>query len=100
MEHHAAAIASFAVSALAFDGGGCGGAFAGRELAPVGKLLVGQSFSACTKVRTASGALVAISTLKAGQQILATDTTTGQDRSEPVAAVLVHHDTDLYDLTV
>jgi hypothetical protein len=63
-------------------------------------LIGGQSFTAATKVRTASGALVAISTLKAGQQVLATDTKTGQDRAEPVAAVLVHHDTDLYDVKV
>jgi hypothetical protein len=63
-------------------------------------LIGGQSFTAATKVRTASGAMVAISTLKVGQQVLATDTKTGKDRAEPVAAVLVHHDRDQYELTV
>jgi hypothetical protein len=43
---------------------------------------------------------VAISKLKVGQKVAATDTKTGQDRPEPVAAVLVHHDTDLYNLKV
>jgi Pretoxin HINT domain len=51
-------------------------------------------------VLTASGALVAISHLKAGQKVLATSTKTGKTRAIPVAAVLVHHDTDRYNLTV
>jgi hypothetical protein len=32
--------------------------------------------------------------------VLAADTKTGKDQSEAVTAVLVHHDTDLYNLTV
>ena len=49
---------------------------------------------------TASGALVAISTLKPGDQVLATNTKTGKTQAEPIAAVLVHHDKDRYDLKV
>jgi RHS repeat-associated protein len=60
----------------------------------------GESFTAGTKVLTASGALVAISRLKAGEKVLATNTKTGKTTAETVAAVLVHHDTDRYDLTV
>jgi hypothetical protein len=51
-------------------------------------------------VLTASGALVAIRKLHTGQKVLASGTKTGKDRAEPVAVVLVHHDTDLYDLKV
>jgi RHS repeat-associated protein len=63
-------------------------------------LVGGQSFSAGTKVLTASGALVAISKLKPGDKVLATNTKTGKTQAEPVAAVLVHYDKDLYDLKV
>jgi hypothetical protein len=51
-------------------------------------------------VLTASGALVAISKLATGQKVLAANTKTGKNQTETVAAVLVHHDTDLYDLKV
>jgi RHS repeat-associated protein len=60
----------------------------------------GQSFTAGTKVLLASGAAVAISQLKVGEKVLATNTRTGKTQAETVAAVLVHHDTDLYDLKV
>ncbi|HEY6312254.1 MAG TPA: RHS repeat-associated core domain-containing protein [Streptosporangiaceae bacterium] len=60
----------------------------------------GLSFTAGTKVLTASGALVPISKLKTGQKVLATNTSTGKDQAGTIAAVLVHHDTDLYDLRV
>jgi large repetitive protein len=63
-------------------------------------LVGGQSFSAGTKVLTASGALVAISKLKPGDKVLATNTAIGKTQAEPVAAVLVHYDKDLYDLKV
>jgi hypothetical protein len=43
---------------------------------------------------------VPISHLKPGEKVLATNTKTGRTQAEPVTAVLVHHDTDLYDLTV
>jgi hypothetical protein len=57
-------------------------------------------FSAGARVVLASGAAVAISSLKVGDKVLATSTKTGKTTPEKVAAVLVHHDTDLYDLTV
>jgi Pretoxin HINT domain len=59
-----------------------------------------MSFSAGTKVLLASGAVIPISQLKPGDKVLATNTKTGKTTAEPVAAVLVHHDTDRYDLTV
>ena len=60
----------------------------------------GNSFTAGTLVLLASGKAVPISQLKAGDKVLAADTKTGKDQPETVTAVLVHHDTDLYDLTV
>jgi hypothetical protein len=38
--------------------------------------------------------------LKLGEKVLATDTKNGKTAAEAVAAVLVHHDTDKYDLRV
>src|SRR6185437_101357 len=60
----------------------------------------GNSFSAGTLVLLASGKTVPISQLKTGDTVLASDTKTGKDQPEKVTAVLVHHDTDLYDLNV
>jgi hypothetical protein len=51
-------------------------------------------------VLTASGHLVAISKLRKGDKVLATNTKSGKTSPEPVAAVLVRHDSDLYDLRV
>jgi Pretoxin HINT domain len=51
-------------------------------------------------VLLASGAEIPISQLKPGDKALATNTKTGKTQAEPVTAVLVRHDTDLYDLTV
>jgi hypothetical protein len=48
----------------------------------------------------ANGKAVPISSLKPGEKVLATDTRTGKTRAETIAAVLVHHDTNLYDLTI
>jgi hypothetical protein len=62
--------------------------------------LGGESFTAGTKVLLANGKAVPISQLKVGDKVLATNTKTGETRAEPVAAVLVHHDTDRYDLAV
>jgi hypothetical protein len=72
--------------------GGIGGALApglsrkqnsevgsGNRAASAACLIGGESFSAGTKVLTASGALVAISKLKTGQKVLAADTKTGKD---------------------
>jgi RHS repeat-associated protein len=60
----------------------------------------GQSFTAATKVLLANGKAVPISSLKPGEKVLATNTRTGQTRAETITAVLVHHDADLYDLTI
>jgi hypothetical protein len=60
----------------------------------------GQSFTAKTKVLLADGKKQAISTLKTGQKVLATDTRTGKNKAETITAVLVHDDHDLYDLKV
>ncbi|MBR7833490.1 hypothetical protein KDL01_09450 [Actinospica durhamensis] len=66
----------------------------------MGACLGGESFTADTPVLTATGKQVAISTLKVGDKVEATNTSTGKTEPEKVSAVLVHHDTDLYDLTV
>ena len=60
----------------------------------------GQSFAANTKVLLASGAAAAISQLHPGEKVLATNTKTGKTQLETVAAILVHHDSDLYDLKI
>jgi len=60
----------------------------------------GQSFTASTRVLLPGGKTAPISTLKPGQKVLANDTKTGKTQPEAVTAVLVHHDTNLYDLTV
>ncbi len=60
----------------------------------------GESFTAGTKVLLASGAAVPISQLKAGDKVLATNTKTGKTQAETVTTVLVHHDSNLYDLQV
>jgi hypothetical protein len=59
----------------------------------------GLSFAANTKVLMASGKAVPISSLKPGQ-VASTSTRTGKTQAGAIAAVLVHHDTNLYDLTV
>lgn len=60
----------------------------------------GESFTAGTKVLLASGVAIPISQLKPGDKVLATNAKTGKTQAEAVTAVLVHHDTDLYDLKV
>src|SRR6202021_39038 len=62
--------------------------------------LGGESFSAATKVLLANGKAVPIASLKPGQKVLATNTRTGKTQPETVTAVMVRHDTDLYDLTI
>jgi hypothetical protein len=47
-----------------------------------------------------SGAAVPIASLKPGDKVLATNTKTGKTQAVPLSQVLVHHDTDLYNLTV
>jgi len=72
------------------------GARAARLAADCG----GASFSAGTKVLLANGVAVPISQFKPGDQVLATNTRTGKTRAETVSAVLVHNDTNRYDLKV
>jgi Pretoxin HINT domain len=60
----------------------------------------GASFTASTKVLLASGAAIPISQLQVGDKVLATNTKTGKTQPETVTAVLVHHDSDLYDLRI
>jgi large repetitive protein len=51
-------------------------------------------------VLLASGFAVPIAVLKPGEKVLATNVKTGKTSAEPVTAVLVHHDTNRYDLRV
>jgi Pretoxin HINT domain len=60
----------------------------------------GMSFTADTKVLLASGAAVPIASLKPGDKVLATNTRTGRTQTEPVTAVLIHHDTNRYNLKI
>jgi len=60
----------------------------------------GDSFTSDTLVLLADGKAVPIGRLKPGEKVLATNTKTGKTQPETVTAVLVHHDTDLYDLQV
>jgi hypothetical protein len=59
-----------------------------------------MSFSAGTKVLLANGATVPIASLKPGDKVLATNTKTGKTKIETITAVMVHHDTNLYDLKI
>jgi RHS repeat-associated protein len=60
----------------------------------------GESFTAGTLVLLADGKTEPVSKLKAGQKVWAMNPRTGKDQAETVTAVLVHHDTDLYDLKI
>ena len=60
----------------------------------------GDSFTADTQVLTSSGKAVPIASLKAGDKVMSADTATGKNHVETVDAVLVHYDTNLYNLTV
>jgi RHS repeat-associated protein len=60
----------------------------------------GMSFTPATKVLLASGIAVPIASLKPGENALATNIRTRRTQAEPVTAVLVHHDTNRYDLTI
>ncbi len=60
----------------------------------------GCSFTAGTKVLLASGRAIPISAIKIGDKVLATNTRTGRVQPETVTAVMVNHDTDLYDLKI
>ncbi|HEV2370630.1 MAG TPA: LamG-like jellyroll fold domain-containing protein [Streptosporangiaceae bacterium] len=71
-----------------------------REAQQVEPSCGGMSFTAATRVVTASGKAVAISRLRKGQKVLATSIRTGETTVRSVAAVLVHYDTDRYNLRV
>ena len=73
-----------------------GTSLADAAAAPCG----GMSFTAGTKVLLANGKKTPIGSLKPGDKVIATNTKTGKTSAEPVGVVLVHHDSDLYDLEV
>ncbi|NUS17124.1 MAG: hypothetical protein HOY69_37985, partial [Streptomyces sp.] len=60
----------------------------------------GQSFSADTKVELADGDTKAISKLRVGDKVKSADTKTGRAHHSETSAVMVNHDTDLYDLKI
>jgi hypothetical protein len=60
----------------------------------------GLSFTAGTRVLLADGKSKPISDIKPGDKVIATNLTTGETQAESVTAVLVRHDTDLYDLKI
>jgi large repetitive protein len=82
------------------QGGGDDGGAGTVQGPPDGPSCGGQSFTATTRVLLADGTTTVISSLKPGDKVEAADTKTGKDQAETVTAVLVHHDTDLYDLTI
>jgi len=59
----------------------------------------GLSFTPGTKVLLA-GAAMPISQLKPGERVMATNVKTRATQAQAIAAVLVHHDTNLYDLKI
>jgi hypothetical protein len=59
-----------------------------------------NSFASGTRILLANGKAAQISSLRPGDQVLATDTKTGKTGPEAIAAVELDHDTDLYDLKV
>ncbi|HEV3380095.1 MAG TPA: LamG-like jellyroll fold domain-containing protein [Trebonia sp.] len=81
-------------------GGDSGGGDSGGGDDNPGPSCGGQSFTAGTLVLLASGKAVPISSLKVGEKVKAVDTKVGKTQEEKIAAVLVHYDTDLYDLKV
>jgi RHS repeat-associated protein len=60
----------------------------------------GESFTPGTGILLADGRTVPIADLKPGDKVLSTNTKSGKTSPEVITAVLVHHDTDLYNLTV
>jgi RHS repeat-associated protein len=91
-----------AAAADGADGAATEGANAGADLYWLDRLACagGDSFTPATKVLLASGAAVPISQLRPGEKVLAVNTRTGKTQAETVTAVLVHHDSDLYDLKI
>jgi hypothetical protein len=83
-------------------GQGIGGGGNGRTIQGAADLpgCGGNSFTARTRVMLADGKTKAISSLRPGDKVEAADTKTGKNQAETITAVLVHRDTDLYDLTI
>ena len=75
---------------------------AGNDLTDIAEQVDGcsASFASGTGVLLASGAIVPIADLKVGDKVLATSTSTGKTQPETITAVIVHRDTDLYDLKI
>ncbi len=95
-----AVLASDAGAAAAEEAGSTAAEQAGSTAARDAAESCGLSFTASTMVLLASGKAVPISALKPGEKVLATNTKTGKTQAQTIAAVLVNHDTSLYDLTV
>jgi hypothetical protein len=58
----------------------------------------GKSFTADTLVLLASGKTVPISQLKPGEKVLANNPKSGITKAETISVVMLHYDTNLYDL--
>jgi hypothetical protein len=86
------------VPATAFAATSAPGARAGLSLA--GLTCGGMSFSPSTRVLTASRKLVAISKLKPGEHVLAAGMSAKSTAPAVISMVLVHFDTDRYELKV
>jgi hypothetical protein len=48
----------------------------------------------------ATGKAIPISAVKVGDKVQATNSRTGKTQAETVTAIIIHHDTDLYDLRI
>jgi RHS repeat-associated protein len=83
-------------TATAAEDAGAAAEDEGAEAASCG----GESFTAGTKVLLASGAAIAISKVKPGDKVLAMDLKAGTAKAETITAVLVHYDTNRYDLRI
>jgi len=92
--------ASIAGPVAAGDLGDPGDGFEDDDPGLAGVGCGGDSFTPDTPVLTAAGDAVPISALKTGEKIQSVNTATGKNETQTVDAVLVNHDTDLYDLTV
>lgn len=91
-------VGQFATRTLSSRAGRCFSSM-GADLA-LGLATVSHSFDPRTKVLMASGVLVAISDVKVGDKVTATDTATGQTSAQPVTALHLNLDRDLVDVTV
>ncbi|HYA44312.1 MAG TPA: polymorphic toxin-type HINT domain-containing protein, partial [Acidimicrobiales bacterium] len=89
----AAATATDATASIADEGGSVADDLSAIPCA-------GQSFSAGSRVVLAGGGTLAISQLRPGAQVLATNPQTGKTQPETVQAVMVNHDTDLMNVVV